>query len=280
MPKNTVHALSDEKELNLIDFLTILYLRRWTIAATMIAFVLLAGAYIMFTTKEYVSRTVFETGAFPVISPNGELSKPRSFESRTLIVEQLKEDYKINDFSESPRTLPLLSHAEPTGEFGIQIIAKGATPEDAQQFLLDVVNKLTSEQIILYEQFLKNLDDRKKIAEDAIHRPTIRIEELDSQLSSSSGRNSTTAPFLLLEKLRLESTVYSNQRLLNIYSLAISDLFIMPPHVIRGPTLTLNSVYPRTYVLLAVAILFGLISGVLLGFGLEMINWARQNKKG
>ena len=259
-----------DDETSLIDLWRVLAKRKLLILTSLFVTLSLAGAWILITKPIYQSRAVLGIG------------QVGSLESPQLIVQRLREEYRVKDDSEGPRKLPILTEVKVMDKSlanGVEFIVQAHSAAEAQLFLGKIVSKIMDRHKKLFDmgrseqekQFESLLRHR-----DAIERGLVAIRDRISALGKG---DASLAGLLTLEQDRLLQQLPQVEQQIVALRLAMSELQSTPTFLLREPTLPIKPIKPKPALYLSLAMVLGLILGVFGAFFAEFLDKVRRQKE-
>ncbi|MEQ6340345.1 MAG: Wzz/FepE/Etk N-terminal domain-containing protein [Gammaproteobacteria bacterium] len=255
-----------EDEISLIDLWRVIVKRKKMIIGSLLLSLLLVGAWIAITKPVYESRAVLGIGQV------GPLESPQ------LLVQRLKEEYRIKDDSEGEQKFPLIKEAktmEKTLANGIEITAQAHSAAEAQKFLADVTTKVLRQHLKLYD--MARNEQQKQL--ESLEKQKDQVEQvlilLRSRVTSVAGSDAALAGLLALEQDRLLQQLPQIEQQQAAVRLAMSELQSRPTILLRQPTLPAKPVKPKPALYLALAAVLGLMLGVFGAFFAEFVGKTR-----
>ena len=265
---------ASEAEVSLLELWIMIYRRRMLGLVVFVAVVLLASAYLYWATPLYQSRAVIAVGHIPA----DRTSTAKDYiEAPDVLVARLQQKYKVEDHSEGARDLPLLERIEYNKlkvESVITLVAVGKSPESAQTYLQSVVDQLLQEHQSDYQAAYQDqefLIKTQQDTQDKIDTEAATMSDLIQRLKKS---DPVQAAFLVLERSkllerRIEIDDLSGQ-------LALELIQAKPTRVLRNPTLSVQPQTPKYYAVLVVAVVVGVVLGLLATLLVEFFARAKR----
>lgn len=267
------HEVSDnyrEDEVSLIDLWRVIVKRKKVIMASLLSVLVLVGLWITVTKPVYESRTVLALGQ---VGQVGQVEAPQ------LLVQRLKEEYRVKDESENEARLPAVKEVktmEKSLPNGVEITVQAYSAEEARKFLADIVAKVIRQHQVLFtmarDEQQKQLESLQKRRDD-IEQILLLVRH---RMSATAASDAALAGLLTLEQDRLLDQLPQIEQQQAALRMAMSELQSKPTVPLRQPTLPVKPVKPRSALYLALAAVLGLMLGVFGAFFAEFIGKARQ----
>ena len=253
-----------EDELSLFDLWRILVKRKKVFFSTLIIIIAAAALWIFTSKPIYESRAVLVIGK---VAPVGQLESPQT------LMQRLRETYKVDDPSEGSRVLPLVKDVGLVNKAApdtIEISVWGYSSAQAQSFLKGVIEKILSAHKMLYE--LGIAEQNKLLDSLHNHRQEIKNALLETRRRISQGdADPSVSGLLALEMDTLSSQLPELDQKEAQLRLSLSELQSKGTAVIRQPTLPAGPIKPKPALYMAIAIVIGLIFGVMAVYIIEFL---------
>lgn len=256
---------SAQDEISIFDLWDILVRRRWWVLGALPLAVLLATAYLMLIQPVFESQSVLRLGrlaAEPITATD-------------VLVVELRAKY---DVDQSGRPYPYLSGVGKQGDDVLVLLAKGATPEEARQFLEQVVGELLRTQQQTYDQ-ARGL--REATLADVDRQLTQLNEEVDRLVSAAANDRLDPAvkALILLQSSSLKTVLPGLYDLHAEYQADLSPLKTYPPEIVRPPTLPGDQASRGLVPTLILALVAGLAFGIVMAFAVEFLHLASRRQR-
>ncbi len=269
--RETQEALQDD-EISLIDLWRVVIKRKKMIIGSLLLTLLLVGAWLAITKPVYESRAVLGIGQVV------QMGQVVQVEASQLLVQRLKEEYRVKDESEGEQKFPMIKEVktmEKSLPNGVEIIAQAYEPQVAQKFLTDVVTKVIKKHRTLFD--IGRTEQQRQL--DSLQNEHDRIEQalslIEHRVSSLVGSEASLAGFLTLQKDLLLQRLPQIEQQQIVVRLAMSELQSRPTTLLRQPTLPINPVKPKPVLYLALATVLGLMLGIFGAFFAEFVGKTR-----
>lgn len=259
-------------EISLSEIWSILLKRKLLIFIIFGGCLILTGIYLLLAKPVYESRAVIRVGQVGQEGSAGSLQNSIPLQDPDILVQKLKEEYRVDDDSEGARRLPLLSEVINDGKTEEKIItltARGSSAAQAREFLTGVTDKLLEQHKQLYDQAIGLQQARLNSLKAQLQQLNETIIQYDRRINA--GSNSALAAILTLEKAKLAEQRPELERQISELALAMSPLYSRPSYVLRQPTLPVKPVQPKKSLYLALAMVLGLMLGVFAAFFAEFL---------
>lgn len=208
----------------------------------------------------------------------GEVGQEKFLERPDLLVERLKQAYRINDPDYDPK-LPYMSGATVDKNASKQVMtlrAVGTSPNEAKEFLEKVVSDLLAAHQRRYDEAF--LTHREHLSMLELQIADVRRQEasLGEHVEQLKLSNPAQAALVAIERARLVALEPSL-----LETRARLRLGLMPPQseqtrVLLPPTLPERAVRPRRLLYIIVGVSLGLLFGVFAAFAREFVEKVRQ----
>ncbi|MBI2779679.1 MAG: hypothetical protein HYX62_07865 [Gammaproteobacteria bacterium] len=261
-----------EDEISLIDLWRVIIKRKKMIIGSLLLSLLLVGAWIAITKPVYESRAVLGIGQVV------QMGQVVQVEASQLLVQRLKEEYRVKDDSEGEQKFPMIKEVktmEKSLPNGVEIIAQAYEAQEAQKFLVDVAAKVIKKHQTLFD--IGRTEQQRQL--ESLQNEHDRIEQalslIEHRVSSLVGSEASLAGLLTLQKdLLLQRLPQIEQQQIAV-RLAMSELQSRPSVLLRQPTLPIKPVKPKPALYLALATVLGLMLGVFGAFFAEFVGKTR-----
>ncbi len=270
-----------EDEISLIDLWRVIVKRKKMIIGSLLLALLLVGAWLAITKPVYESRAVIgigQVGQVGQVGQAGQAGQAGQVETPQLLVQRLKEEYRVKDESEGEQKFPLVKDVktmEKSLPNGVEIIAQAYSAQEAQKFLVDVAAKVIKQHQKLFD--LARTEQQRQL--DSLQNEHDRIEQalalIEHRVSSLVGSEASLAGLLTLQKDLLLQRLPQIEQQQTVVRLAMSELQSRPTVLLRQPTLPINPVKPKPGLYLALATVLGLMLGIFGAFFAEFIGKTR-----
>lgn len=242
--QNTINTVVDD-ELSLIDIIHVVIKGKWIILLCTVISLLMAGVYLLRTKPVYESTAVLQIGHIG--------------QSTGLY------GYKI-EYIEAPETLSR-EFTTSNNEFsvkleidnkknGLNIItfkARKNSPEKAREVLVKITDDLVKRHELIYQQVLNT----RKYQVSSLRK---RIDTL------KTGFNLKDRGLSNEEKLKIIEIQSDLEKQLVEEELLLTDIYHKPTRLLKAPTLNAKPVKPDKSKIIAIALILGLMAGVVIAF--------------
>jgi LPS O-antigen subunit length determinant protein (WzzB/FepE family) len=241
---NTINTVVDD-ELSLIDIYHVVIKGKWIILLCTVIFVLMAGVYLLRAKPVYESTAVLQIGHI------GLASELNGYKIRYIIdPETLSREFKTTtkEFSVKPEI--------DNKKNGINIItfkARKNNPKQAREVLVKITDDLVKRHDLVYEQVLNTRKDQ-------VSSLRKRIETL------RTGFNLNDRGLSNAEKLKIIEIQSDLEKQLAEEELLLTDIYHKPTRLLKAPTLNTKPVKPDKSKIIAIALILGLMAGVVIAF--------------
>jgi uncharacterized protein involved in exopolysaccharide biosynthesis len=257
---------SYEDEISLSDLIRVLVKRKKLFFGVLALVLGMALVWILLSEPVYESRSVLLIGQ---VAPIGQ------FETVPTLVQRLKEEYKVDDNSEGRRVYPIVARVAPADKGtvnAIEVVVRAHTASQAQAFLKGVVAKILQQHKRLYDIGLSQQGDLLESMEARRTQLQAALSEARRRLIASH-QDAAGSGLLSLETDQLADQLSEVDQAIINQRIATSELQSRETTVIREATLPEGPVKPKPVLYLVIAVLLGLVAGVLAVFLAEF--WSR-----
>ena len=262
-----------EDDISLIDLWRVIVKRKWLVFITVAMALSMVGAWLLIVKPVYESRTVLGIGQIGPMGAVGPLETPQ------LLVQRLKEEYRVKDQSEGETILPAVKDVktmEKTLPNGVEIFAQAHDAQDAQKFLAEVVAKVIKRHQKLFD--LGRSEQNRQL--ESLQKESERIEQalalIEHRISALVNNEASLAGLLTLQKDLLLQRLPQIAQQQNTLRLAMSELQSTPTFALRQPTLPMMPVTPKPVLYMVLAGVVGLMLGIFWAFFAEFIRKVRN----
>jgi len=263
-------AYYPDDEISLIDLWNVLLRRRLLILGLTVLCVAVAILYSILATPVYESRAVVLIGKAASIGP---------VENPDEMVQRLRQDYRVGDESEGEREMPYveaISLNKREADAVVTISARAETPQEASQFLGQVVDGLLEEHETWFKQTVRLLRDRMDTLVAQSQAFESQIVLIQEEMERVREVNPVQASVLAVESGKLIAQLPGLEGRLNLLQLDLLDSRSYPSKLLRAPTVAVKPIQPRPKLYLAISLVLGLMLGVFAAFFAEFLRNARQ----
>ena len=262
-----MQGFREEDEVSLIDLWRVITRRKRLIFITIVIILSLVGIWLLITQPVYESRAVLGLG------------QVGSIESPQLVVQRLKEEYRVKDDSEGELLLPLLSGVKIMDKSlanGVELAAQAHSAKEAQQFLNSIIITIMRRHLHLFD--LGRVEQQKQMVSLEKHRDAIErgLGTIRERITALAKGDASLAGLLTLEQDRLIQQLPQVEQQIAAVRLAMSELQSSPTLVLRQPTLPVAPVRPKPALYMVLAGVVGLMLGIFGAFFAEFIGKTRD----
>ncbi|MDO8705496.1 MAG: Wzz/FepE/Etk N-terminal domain-containing protein [Sulfuricaulis sp.] len=275
----STQRLSDD-DVSLLKLWSTLIRRKTLILAIFLISPIMAGLFIFFTPPVYESRAVLQIG---------QMRADRAIESPAVLTKRVMvQDDMDREKTEIGRVRPFIHTAFLEKDTNlISILARGPTPDAAQEYLAQVVAKVMHDHQELFDLARKEQQQSLNLLQMHGQRLNQAIAANEKELSTltrqpaSADAITAYGPNLLRSILLPEkSKLFEQHRLVEQQQMdlrmAASALRFKPTTLIKAPTLTADPIKPRPLPYFAFAMGIGLMLGIFSALVVEFISKARR----
>lgn len=264
--------LHQEDEISLIDLWRVVVRRKKLIFTSLLVTLSLVGAWIFIAEPVYESRAVLGVGQVGQAGQVGQVEAPQ------LLVQRLKEEYRVKDDSEGVQKFPMLKEVKTMEKLlpnGVEIIAQAHDAHEAQKFLTDVTVKVVKHHQKLFD--IGRNEQQRQL--ESLQQEHDRIEQaltlVEHRISLLVGSEASLAGLLTLQKDLLVQRLPQIAQQQTALRLAMSELQSRPTVLLRKPTLPVDPVKPKPALYLTLAAVVGLMLGIFGAFFAEFVGKTR-----
>ncbi len=264
-----------DQEIDLVDLWLVLQRRRAVFFRVLLVAIAAAVALIFLMPTVYESRAVIQIGHVGGIGKEGGVT---SVEPPGVLVERLNEEYRVNDVTEGKREYPMVANvALNKGQADIvTITARAHSVEDAQHYLAGVVAKVQREHEQWLQEAVKQQHSRLDVLGDRMTLAHQHMQALNESIVRLKVSNPLQAAVLLQEKSKFLQELPSMEQEQALLTLSLSRLQTVPTRFLREPTAPISPERPRPVLYLALALIIGVMLGLMAVFITEFVKNARQ----
>lgn len=275
MIEENTQTYNYEYEISLFELWNILVKRKKIIASVIIGFLVLSGIYCLTKKSVYESKCSLQIGSVPnigtIVSPDVviyELNEMYGKEKNPGKILPYLYEVKIADNGDKNQVADVIS-----------LIAYGKTPEEAQLLLQKINETLLAEHKEKYDSAVLALKGKIASLEENMEILDQEIKGLNSKVESSGKDNEVVNSLLTFENVKLkQQRVNLSMEVLNL-ELQASELKARPTKVIIEPTIYETPANQRILLILAVALVAGVLMGVFIAFFMEFVQKAKVADK-
>lgn len=252
-------AAADD-EISLVDLWIVLAERKWLVLGIALVTLLAAAGFGAMKTPMYESRAVIEVGRL-----GG--AQVVQVESPGLLVERLREEYRVGDRSEGAVAPPFVKDVSlEKGTNTVAISVYDLTPEGAKQYASTVTGRVLAQHERLFTQAFAAQRQRLDSLTRQLQAFDAQLASLSEHIESLRESNPSQSAILTLEKgnLLVERPILEQQRA--ELEVSLSGMRSQPSRLIREPTLPVEPANERLALYVALGLVLGLMLGVFAAF--------------
>lgn len=242
--QNAINTVVDE-ELSLIDIIHVVIKGKWVILLCTVIFVLMAGVYVLRAKPVYESTAVLQIGHI------GKFSGLNGY-----IINYIEDPETLSrEFKTTAREFSVKLEID-NRKFGLNIItfkARKGSPEQAREVLVKITEDLVKRHALVYEQVFNSRKDQVSSLRKRIDTLKTSFNPNDRGLSNA-------------EKLKIIEIQSDLEKQLAEEELLLTDIYHKPTRLLKAPTLNAKPVKPDKPKTIAIALILGLMAGVMLAF--------------
>ena len=245
-----IAAPQPEDEISLRELWERLMRGKWTILLVTILFLALAGTYLGLSTTIYESKGMVQIGRVADKSiDNGPQLASRLMNAYTplnteLAARQLPKLYEVTPDKDNPTTLAL--------------IVRGKSPAQAQAYLQGILNKLITNERVIYDQTVQVRQAQLAQLQDQYQA----MIKTGMQTTDRKGADAASQALALLEQSQRMPAALTMLGQIAAEQNALSSVSTRPTEVTLQPTYDPKAVQPKKLVILILALFGGLIIGI------------------
>ena len=269
-----------QDEIDLVDLWRALVRQKWVFGTIVLLTMLGAGTYLLTASPVYESRAMIQIGQVAIgqvaIGQDaGNWTGGRFLEDANSFVRRLQE---MSPENRGGALFASVSIVDRPAAGIISMTVRGQNGPDAQRHLASGIEPIVAEHAAFFDAEVALLAERRA-------RLQRQIEGLQEQMNLLQGE---------VPRLRAVSPVQASVLLLEVSNLTrqlpdledqveeINERFLesrtYPTRLISGPTLPESPVEPKTQLILALAVVLGLILGLFGAFFAEFLRVARSSQ--
>jgi len=264
---------TSDDEISLVDLWIVLVEHKWLILGIALATLGAAAALGSLKTPMYESRAVIEVGRLGGSQPD----QATQVESPAMLVERLREEYRVGDGSEGAVAPPFVKDVSLVkGTNTVNLTVRDLSPEGAQRYAAEVTERILGQHDALFTQAFAAQRARLESLRDQLQAFDAQIASLTEHIASLRENNPAQSAILAVEKgsLLAERPLLEQQHAQ--LELGLSGMSSQPTRLIREPTLPANGVNDdRMSLYLALGLVLGLMLGAFVAFLAEFLSRAR-----
>lgn len=247
---NAAYAISED-EISLRDLWEIIAKRKWLVFLSTVVCLGLAAAYVSLATTIYESRAMVQIGKVAGQPVDNGLQ----------LASRLMNQYTPVNTEQAKKQMPKLYAVTPDKADGsiLALEAQGRSPQEAQQYLQGVIQRLLAEDQQRYQQIVGAR--QAQLAQLQAQYQRIRAT-LDTK--SGKGRGGSTPALLVLERFRRTDALTSVQASIAGMENALTPNNTSPTVQTLSPRYDPIPIAPKRGLILVLAGLGGLMLGVFL----------------
>lgn len=268
MQDTTRQSSLADGEINLTGLWSVLVRRKKLVLIIPVLLLLVAALYLRLTPAVFESRAIIQVGQVMQV---GQIEAPAA------LVWRLKEQYRVDNkdqVAEMPWVLEISIDKKGPGNV-VSFLAQDHSAQSAQKHLTHVMQALLSEHTKLYNQSmgvplqrLQFLCEQKQTLNDNIKELSTHIEAVRNKDPVQAIILGIEKRSLLLEAARLDADCAALQ-------LSTSDIRSQPTKLLLEPTLPHSPSTPKSKLILKLALVLGVMLGIVAAFTSEFLAKAR-----
>lgn len=273
MPADTFERSARENQVDLVEIWGILVRRRYWILGAVVLAVALATAYVVLSAPVFESRAKIEVGQ--VVSARDE---PMAFEPAEALTTRLLARYGPIAPDASVRPYPHLTQAsvQKGTSAVIELVAQGDARRDPADLLEAIYREVSEAHREIYERNVGALKDRLRQLDDQRGELRLHLQEMTNVLDALKVRDPVQASLLMLERGRVLTSLgeLEAQRPRLVQQLAEPQS--RPTRLLNEIAASAEPSEPRPAAAFVLALVVGLVAGVLLAFFVEFLAYVES----
>ena len=272
------HVVEDD-DITLTEMIHILYKRKQIILATTSLFLLCAIVYLVFAKPIYQSRSVVSIGQIGQDRQELKGGQVVFLEDPQILLQRIKEKYKVGDETEGKITLPALVSVEldkKNTNSTLILKANANNPEEARTYLIAITEELMNEHRSLYNTTYEIYQNQVQALEQRHKTIDQDIIDYNKKIRTANGQDGIGAMLLVMDKAKLAEQRYEIEKDLEEAKLRISKVSLKPTQILREASLPVS---PQRSGIIIIPL--SLIMGMVMGIALAMVKeyMVGRNKK-
>ncbi|WP_414041090.1 Wzz/FepE/Etk N-terminal domain-containing protein [Acidithiobacillus sp. M4-SHS-6] len=247
---NAAYAIPED-EISLRDLWEIIAKRKWLVILSMVVCLGLAAAYVSLATTVYESKAMVQIGKVAGQPLNNSLQLASALMNR----------YTLVNTEQANKQLPKLYAVTPDKADGsiLTLEAQGRSPQEAQQYLQGVIQRLLAEDHQRYQQLVG-------VRQAQLKRLQTQYQHMRSaaDIKIGKGQADSTSALLLLEQFRRTEALTHIQSAIANMENALAPNNTSPTAQTLSPRYDPIPIAPKRGLILVLAGLGGLMLGVFL----------------
>lgn len=254
---NAATAISED-EISLRDLWEIIAKRKWLVFLSTVVCLGLAAAYVSLAPTIYESKAVVQIGKVAGQPVDNGLQ----------LASRLMNGYTPVNTEQAKKQMPKLYAVTPDKADGsiLTLESQGRSPQEAQQYLQGVIQRLLAEDQQRYQQIVG-------IRQAQLTRMQALYQGMRTSLDAKSGKGQvdSTSALLLLEQSRRSDALINIQGAIDNMENALASNNTSPTVQTLAPRYDPIPVAPKRGLILVLAVLGGLMLGVFLALLLNAL---------
>ncbi|WP_029461359.1 Wzz/FepE/Etk N-terminal domain-containing protein [Serpentinimonas barnesii] len=269
------HPTHDDDEISLLELWEILAGRKWLIFISFAVCVGVGAAYAFIKAPVYQASTLLRVGQFSV-NPG----QPVLLENINELTSRVMAAHGENISQGVNRPRPFITQAavERGSTTTLQLTAEADTPEQAAQFLQEVVAEVQRTHATNFQANLTLINERLRTLEERRSALQKQYDEITQLIEQLKERNPVQASLVMMERGPLSNTINELDAERLRLSQQLGPLQSRPTVLLGEIVAPTQPSEPKKALVLAIAALLGLMGGVMLAFGLEFVAKAKASK--
>lgn len=219
-----------------------------------------AIAYTLMIAPAYESRANIQVGKV-------QMADSRLIDDLDALALELVEQYGPESSAQSQNAPYLKQASKAPGQNNIlRLAVVGNSPEEARDFLAQILKKLMARHEKLYTDIIAPFRRRLAVVEERIGILTTQVAKLGQIAGRLEESNPMQSSLIMMERARLYVELNQLERERLVLQQQTSKPYSNSSEVIVSPTLPDKPTIPRTIVVIAVGVMAGLAAGVVAVF--------------
>ena len=255
-----------QDEIDLVDLWRALVRQKWVFGAIVLLTMLGAGVYLLTASPVYESRATIQIGQVA-----GEGTEGRLLEDANSFVRRLQE-------LPSEPSGHALFHSVSIANNVATVTVRAQNGPDAQRAVVSGIENVLTEHSLYFDAEVSLLAERRARLKAQIDGLREQMDLLQAEINRLRDVSPVQASVLLLEVSNLTRQIPDLDDQVEEINERFLESRTYPTRLISGPTLPGSPVEPKTQLILALAVVLGLILGLFGAFFAEFLRVARSSQ--
>ncbi len=265
----------DSQELNLFDLLRFIARRKWVIATSTSVFVLAGLLYTLFAEPIYEATAVVEIGFKRPGDP---------IENADSLLSRLSLEHKLEERSPEKRPFPrvyevsVFKAGKGNLDLFLSMVVEGKDPESVKAFAGEASGRLLTDLRARYDKIIAVETSRIETMREVLENARTSLRHLETRgVPSRSGEMAVLTH--IYEQSSLQQNIALIQNQLADRQVVLEDLLEHPPKLASQPVAPEGPARPMRALILAAALILGLVTGAFIALLLEAARHSAGNKR-